>query len=449
MSIWDYFNGSGSPEQGAGLVGLAAGFNSALGDGSRPVNLGAALSAGALGMQQGRQQHVDREREKQALALQSRLLNYKVQDAESDLKNQEALRQRAEGLRQFYISRGTGGAGVAAPAADGGAGPAGGAPAQLQTGGGNGAIYQQRLAEAQALRAAGYGPEADAAEAAALKFQPKVSGWKEVKQAGKVLYAPFYEDGSNGAPVPLEVAKQLEKVNAGGRTELVDSYTGNTVRSIQNTVTPDAALSASVSRENSIRTDARARDFNAITQEANAIKRGEKQRDADLGKAGQVASFDTMLGTLDRLKTHPGLARSTGLTGKLPTIPGSDSANFQAELETFKSQAFVPMVAQLKGMGALSDAEGRKLTAAVGALDPNMSESAFRASIDRVVNDMASARKRVVGSASADLQRSLAAPEQTQQPQAAAPRAPMKGQVVDGYRFKGGNPADPNSWERK
>lgn len=32
---------------------------------------------------------------------------------------------------------------------------------------------------------------------------------------------------------------------------------------------------------------------------------------------------------------------------------------------------------------------------------------------------------------------------------AAQPRAPMKGQVVQGYRFKGGNPADQNNWEKK
>lgn len=144
-------------------------------------------------------------------------------------------------------------------------------------------------------------------------------------------------------------------------------------------------------------TDSRARDFNATKVEENNLKREQKQDTADMTKASQVASFDTMLGTLDRLSKHPGLSRSVGLTGKLPTIPGGDSANFQAELETFKSQAFIPMVAQLKGMGALSDAEGKKLTAAVGALDPNMGEKAFRESIARIIADMNSARDRVVG----------------------------------------------------
>ena len=55
------------------------------------------------------------------------------------------------------------------------------------------------------------------------------------------------------------------------------------------------------------------------------------------------------------------------------------------------------MPAQLKGMGALSDAEGKKLTAAVGALDPKMGETAFRASVDRIITEMDAARTRVSG----------------------------------------------------
>jgi hypothetical protein len=33
--------------------------------------------------------------------------------------------------------------------------------------------------------------------------------------------------------------------------------------------------------------------------------------------------------------------------------------------------------------------------------------------------------------------------------QADAPKSVLKGQVMDGYRFKGGNPSDPNAWERQ
>lgn len=146
-----------------------------------------------------------------------------------------------------------------------------------------------------------------------------------------------------------------------------------------------------------ILTDTRARDLNAIKQEDVKLKRDAKDETANLTKNSQIASFDTMLGTLDRLSKHPGLERSVGGMGALPTMPGSPSANFQAELNTFQSQAFIPMVAQLKGMGALSDAEGKKLTAAVGALDKSMSKEAFSESLDRIVKDMTAARARLVG----------------------------------------------------
>lgn len=163
------------------------------------------------------------------------------------------------------------------------------------------------------------------------------------------------------------------------------------------TSTDNNRASIAQSAQNAQMTDTRARDLNSTKAEEVRIKREQKDETANLTKASQIASFDTMLGTLDRLGQHPGLKRSVGLVGALPTIPGSDSANFQAELNTFQSQAFLPMVAQLKGMGALSDAEGKKLTAAVGALDPKMGEKAFRESVQRITDDMNAARGRMVG----------------------------------------------------
>lgn len=246
-----------------------------------------------------------------------------------------------------------------------------------------------------------------------------------------------------------KVLGQFKTENLGGtmQTQRVNPVTGQVEISNvqQKTASPDSLLTAQTSRANNADTianaantanmvDTRARQFNATKEEENRLKREQKQEVADQAKAGQLASFDTMLGTLDRLTNHPGLKNSVGLMSKLPTLPGSDSANFQAELETFKSQAFIPMVSQLKGMGALSDAEGKKLSAAVGALDPNMGEKAFRESIDRIVADMQAARARVVG--------------KPKDAPAAAPKQPLQlGMRRNGYIYKGGNPNDRNSWE--
>jgi hypothetical protein len=189
---------------------------------------------------------------------------------------------------------------------------------------------------------------------------------------------------------PIEMA-------LGDKKQLLDPYTRQPVASFAMGQSPDSKASNAVAWANNAATlrgqnmtDARARDMNDIT-------RGEKKKIEELTKGGQIASFDTMLGTLDRLGSHPGLSRSVGIVGAFPTMPGSESANFKAELDTFQSQAFIPMVSQLKGMGALSDAEGKKLTAAVGALNPNMGEKAFRESVGRITAEMAAARERVSG----------------------------------------------------
>lgn len=141
---------------------------------------------------------------------------------------------------------------------------------------------------------------------------------------------------------------------------------------------------------------------NATTQMLGTITAGmkreqldEKALTADQAKLGALASFDTALTSLDELKTHPGKSAAVGLTGKIQSaIPGTDAYGFASKLEAFKAQTFIPQVAALKGMGALSDAEGKKLTDAVGALDQGMKKSEFDSQIAKISTDLAVAKKR-------------------------------------------------------
>lgn len=212
---------------------------------------------------------------------------------------------------------------------------------------------------------------------------------------------PFtYVMGKNGTQRRLENTAPRDKMeirNLGGRDEAYNPYAIKDGQVFNKTATIGEQMTDTRARQSMAQSDRHFQASNARAIESNEIARSEKKRVEDMTKGGQVASFDTMLGTLDRLKAHPGLSRSVGLYGALPTMPGTDSANFKAELETFQSQAFLPMVSQLKGMGALSDAEGKKITAAVGALNPSMGEKAFRESVDRIYGDMEAARGRVAG----------------------------------------------------
>lgn len=183
--------------------------------------------------------------------------------------------------------------------------------------------------------------------------------------------------------------------------------------------------------------------------EIDGIRTDQQQKAADrsLAKESAAATFDQALSSIDTLAgvpgdksrpEHPGLKETFGTFNSLmPTRPGSDSADFQARLDTLRAQTFLPQVAALKGTGALSDAEGKKLSDSVGALSTKMSENEFRKSLAEVRQTLQSARERGLKGA---------VPEQATP--ATARRAPAAGQVEQGYQFTGGDPASPSSWRK-
>lgn len=122
----------------------------------------------------------------------------------------------------------------------------------------------------------------------------------------------------------------------------------------------------------------------------------EKKQAAERQQQGVVSSFDSALDTLKTIENHPGKKTAVGFGGsQLSMIPGTDAAGFAAQLETFKAQTFLPQVQALKGMGALSDAEGRKLEAAVGALTQSMKLDEFNSQIVKIKSYLQAARDRV------------------------------------------------------
>lgn len=136
----------------------------------------------------------------------------------------------------------------------------------------------------------------------------------------------------------------------------------------------------------------------------------QQPRDVERTQQSQLATFDQALGSVDsllgtkvnpknpngpRLDEDPGLVKALGyLDGSVPTVAGTNAADFEARLDTLKAQTFLPQVAALKGTGALSDAEGKKLSDSVGALSTKMSEDAFRKSLGEVRSSLAAARDR-------------------------------------------------------
>lgn len=119
----------------------------------------------------------------------------------------------------------------------------------------------------------------------------------------------------------------------------------------------------------------------AIARAGNDIKRQElslkaqeliDKRDATIReKSAEVESarsnMDNMLNTADRILNTPmGVVGSAAgpVSSRMPTLTQS-TADFEALVETLGSQSFLAQIPNIKGMGALSNAEGEKLQAAL------------------------------------------------------------------------------------
>lgn len=208
----------------------------------------------------------------------------------------------------------------------------------------------------------------------------------------------------------------------------------------QNISAQNAALSREIQRaevQDKVLDRQIARETNQIKLEELRQKQLDVRSKADAARAdrqaaaqGAVDTFSTALDSLSEIEHSPGLKKAVGFNSAFPTVPGTDAANFEARLDTFKAQTFLPMVASLKGMGALSDAEGKKLSDAVGALSPKMSEDAFRSSIGKIRTQLESKLgtvKRQFDYQEPAAPQQAQPTQQTQQAQQAAPAQPAGG----------------------
>jgi len=119
---------------------------------------------------------------------------------------------------------------------------------------------------------------------------------------------------------------------------------------------------------------------------ADATKQREtvsRERDAELKQAN--FSMDNMLNTIERVKKSPKLDSVVGsLQGRVDAYLDDEAAAAIRLIEGLGSQAFMAMVPSLKGMGALSNAEGDKLAASLQNLSRVTSESAFKENLNEV-----------------------------------------------------------------
>lgn len=134
----------------------------------------------------------------------------------------------------------------------------------------------------------------------------------------------------------------------------------------------------------------------ALQQKIKANKQNQAQLMQER-KAGLTSAYTNATDTINLAKTimnSKGLSGATGVSSIFPTIPGSDTAKTESLLDTLNSKTYLDSVQQMKGLGALSDAEGKKLSSAIASLNTNLSEKDFKSNLNTIIKITGRAQKK-------------------------------------------------------
>ena len=257
---------------------------------------------------------------------------------------------------------------------------------------------------------------------------------------------------------------QYMQQNRGGTQAVmsVNPITGQAadIQTANVTQTPDNAATQATSIENNKRTvgaslqNAEAQRAMAQAQNNQTNAWQSQMRDLQLDKArtdkesrdrskqAAVDSVSAQLTVIDKALDHPGRETATGVSGAIDPrnyIPGTQATDFRVVLDQINGTAFLQAFESLKGGGQITNVEGQKGTDAIARLNRAQSDEEFKVALEDLRGVMEKGYERLTGQ---------------QAPQRPKPTSPTKngpkpGAVEGGYRFKGGNPADPKNWEKQ
>lgn len=167
------------------------------------------------------------------------------------------------------------------------------------------------------------------------------------------------------------------------------------------------------------------------------------------GYSGMVNQFDQASTNIDRLLSHPGFNGLFGPDGMVDPVPGTAASDAKQLYDQVSAELGFSQYAALKARGIsltpVSNVDMENIMKSAGAAIRKQSDTGARAAFEDVKAKLAKAR----GEATTNYDR-MAQLYQTSAPAGnSAPQVPQVGSVMDGYRYNGGDPANPNSWSKQ
>lgn len=126
---------------------------------------------------------------------------------------------------------------------------------------------------------------------------------------------------------------------------------------------------------------------------------GTAQGKAAGAATSDIATADMALDILDSIENDPNLSWGVGRSSVFNFIPGSPGLDFQNKVDQATSGAFLSAIQQMRGLGALSNAEGSTATKAVTRMSTSTSEEAFRSALSDYRKLVQLGRERAVAMA--------------------------------------------------
>lgn len=151
-----------------------------------------------------------------------------------------------------------------------------------------------------------------------------------------------------------------------------------------------AALNSAISREtNQLKKQ-------ELKQKANEAKeaRDEKIRTKVADAESAAGTIDNFLNTSDRVLKNPSLDSVLGtIQGRLPAVVSDEASDAIELIDTLGSQSFLSQIPSMKGLGSLTETEGKKLQASLTNLSRTQSRKQFEYNVKEAQRLMLKARK--------------------------------------------------------